>query len=62
MGKKKILLVKVSGLHSQSVLNDCAEHFMKSVEETGFFIHDDSYEFREVEVDGVYWEDKNGSL
>ena len=62
MAKKKILLVKVSGLHGQSVLCDCAEHFMKSIEETGFFIYDDSYEFREVEVDGIYWEKADGSL
>ena len=62
MAKKKILLVKIAGMHSQDVLCGCGEHLMKSIEETGLFVYDDSYEFREVEVDGVYWEKFNGSL
>lgn len=58
MGKKKILLVKVSGLLSQGALNECGGGVIDSVEKFGILVYDDHYEVREVEVDGVYWEDE----
>lgn len=62
MGKKKILLVNFKGVYDQKICADVAETIKESIDNFGMLVYDDKLEIREVEVDGVYWENKDGSL
>ena len=62
MGKKKILLINIKGTYTQEVNDDIAKSIKESIDNFGMLVYDDKIEIREVEVDGVYWENKDGSL
>lgn len=60
MGKKKILLVRIKGSFDQKINDDIAKSVKESIDNFGMLVYDEKIEIREVEVEGIYWEKKDG--
>ena len=62
MAKKKILLIRIKGENGCRICDEVGSDIKEKIERFGMIVYDDRIEIKEVEVDGIYWENSNGSL